>query len=214
LIVMQIDCKFISHKTAKYCCLNYHYAKTIPVGKLVKIGVWENTKFIGCVIFGRGANKSLGSKYKLGQTEVCELVRVALTSHNVNVTKIIKISIAMLKKTNRGIKLIVSFADTEQNHEGVIYKAGNWIYAGMTNSADEYMYKGKRWHGRAFRKSKGSHLNYIDKGLKIVKGSKKHRFLMPLNKITRGLIEEQQIPSADGGASPTSTLQTNIEVAQ
>jgi hypothetical protein len=176
---LKID--WASHEAAKYACLNWHYSKCLPVGKLVKIGAWENDKFIGVVIFGRGANKSLGEPYKLDQTECCELVRIALTDHKTPVSRIMSIAIKLLKNIHKQLKLVISFADSEQNHHGGIYQATNWVYVGKTNSADEYLYKGKRWHGRAFRKSLGSHLNYINKGLEIVQGSQKHRYLMPLN---------------------------------
>ena len=146
-----------SHEAAKYACLNWHYSKCLPVGKLVKIGAWENDKFIGVVIFGRGANKSLGEPYKLDQTECCELVRIALTNHKTPVSRIMSIAIKLLKNIHKQLKLVISFADSEQNHHGGIYQATNWVYVGKTNSADEYLYKGKRWHGRAFRKSFGSH---------------------------------------------------------
>lgn len=176
---LKID--WASHEATKYACLNWHYSKCLPVGKLVKIGAWENDKFIGVVIFGRGANKSLGEPYKLDQTECCELVRIALTDHKTPVSRIMSIAIKLLKNIHKQLKLVISFADSEQNHHGGIYQATNWIYVGKTNSADEYLYKGKRWHGRAFRKSLGSHLNYMNKGLEIVQGSQKHRYLMPLN---------------------------------
>lgn len=176
---LKID--WASHEAAKYACLNWHYSKCLPVGKLVKTGAWENDKFIGVVIFGRGANKSLGEPYKLDQTECCELVRIALTDHKTPVSRIMSIAIKLLKNIHKQLKLVISFADSEQNHHGGIYQATNWIYVGKTNSADEYLYKGKRWHGRAFRKSLGSHLNYMNKGLEIVQGSQKHRYLMPLN---------------------------------
>jgi hypothetical protein len=176
---LKID--WASHDAAKYACLNWHYSKCLPVGKLVKVGVWEDNKFIGVILFGRGANKSLGEPYGLTQVECVELVRIALKKHQTPVSKIISIALKFFRKLNETIKLVISFSDTEQNHHGGIYQAGNWIYAGLTNSADEYFYKGKRWHGRAFRKSHGSHLNFIDKGLQILKGSKKHRYLMPLD---------------------------------
>lgn len=171
-----------THESTKYACENWHYSKCLPVGKLVKIGVWENQKFVGVVIFGRGANKSLGEPYGCDQTQSCELVRIALKEHGNPVSRILSIAIKFLKNSNPKIVLIISFADTEQNHHGGIYQATNWVYTGQTNSADEYIYKGKRWHGRAFRKSYGSHLPFMDKGLKIIKGAKKHRYLMPLDK--------------------------------
>ena len=40
-------------KAARFACMNWHYSKSVPVGKLVKVGVWENKKYIGCVLFGR-----------------------------------------------------------------------------------------------------------------------------------------------------------------
>ena len=191
-VKLKID--WASHESAKYACLNWHYSKCLPVGKLVKIGAWENDKFIGVVIFGRGANKSLGEPYKLDQTECCELVRIALTNHKTPVSRIMSIAIKLLKNIHKQLKLVISFADSEQNHHGGIYQATNWVYVGKTNSADEYLYKGKRWHGRAFRKSFGSHLNYMNKGLKIVQGSQKHRYLMPLDDNMRKQVQQLAKP--------------------
>jgi hypothetical protein len=189
---LKID--WASHEAAKYACLNWHYSKCLPVGKLVKIGAWENDKFIGVVIFGRGANKSLGEPYKLDQTECCELVRIALTNHKTPVSRIMSIAIKLLKNIHKQLKLVISFADAEQNHHGGIYQATNWVYVGKTNSADEYLYKGKRWHGRAFRKSLGSHLNYMNKGLEIIQGSQKHRYLMPLDDNMRKQVQSLAKP--------------------
>jgi hypothetical protein len=170
------------------------------------------------IIFSRGANKSIGTPFGLTQTECCELTRVALNKHDAPVSKIMSIAFKLLKQIS-SMKLIVSFADPEQGHHGGIYQAGNWIYAGMTKGADEYLYKGRRYHGRAFRKQMGSHLNYIDRGLTIVKGSSKHRYLMPLCDSMRPSILELQKPypkrvtkasSGDhlegGGALPTNAL--------
>lgn len=189
---LKID--WATYDATKYACENWHYSKCTPVGKLVKIGAWENGKFIGVVVFGRGANRGLGMPYGLEQDEVCELVRIALRAHETPVSRIMMIAIKFLKRENPGLKLIVSFADAEQGHHGGIYQATNWIYNGMSNSAEEYIWKGKRWHGRAFRKQFGSHLQYLDKGLQVVPGSRKHRYLMPLENAVRLLVEKQRKP--------------------
>tara|TARA_R100001086_G_scaffold45264_1_gene20062 strand:- start:47 stop:727 length:681 start_codon:yes stop_codon:yes gene_type:complete len=209
-----------TYEAAKFACLNWHYSKCLPVGKLVKIGVWEENKFIGVVLFGRGANKSLGQPYGCDQTESCELVRIALRIHKTPVSKIISIALKFLKKSNPKMKLVVSFADIEQNHHGGIYQATNWIYDGKSNTADEYLFKGKRWHGRAFRKTHGSHLKFIDKGLEIVQGSQKYRYLFPLDQKLRDTLIKKALPYPKrlkqdlvstpdkiGGAAPTQTLQ-------
>lgn len=219
---LRID--WATHEAAKYACENWHYSGCLPVGKLVKIGAWEAGKFIGVVIFGRGANKSLGAPYGCNQIESCELVRIALKNHISTVSKIMMIAIKFLKKEMPSMRLIVSFADPEQGHYDGVYQATNWIYDGKTSGADEYLYKGKKWHGRAFRKSMGSHLNYISDGLQIVAGSSKHRYLMPLDNEMRQRImplskpypkrtKEQapENPSGLGGATPTCTLQSLAE---
>lgn len=220
-MVTNLKLDYATREAANYACKNWHYSKCVPVGKMVIIGVWENEKFIGVVIFSRGANKGLMGQFKMQQTDGCELTRVALTSHKTTVTRILSIAIKLLKKICT-LKLLVSFADTEQGHVGSIYQGGGWIYTGKTNAADEYFYKGKRWHGRAFRKSNGSHLKYTDKGLKIIKGSQKHRYIMPLDNITKEKIESLRKPypkrvehevnafdnqSKEGGSIPTDTLQ-------
>lgn len=188
---------YCTHKAAKYAVENWHYSRCMPVGKLIKIGVWEDSEYKGAVVFGRGANKSLLAPYGLKQTEGCELVRIALKQHNTTVTRIVKIAISMIKKDFPPLKLIISFADPERGHKGKIYQAGNWIYAGASQGADEYIYKGKRWHGRAFRKTFGSHKNY---DVEIVKGSKKYRYLMPIDKRLKQAMAVQQ---HSGGVAPT-----------
>ena len=148
---MELKVDWCSHEAAKHACLNWHYSRSIPVGKLVKLGAWENERFIGAIIFSRGANSRIGEPYNLGQTEVCELTRVALRAHKEPVTKILTHAIKMLKQHCQELRLIVSYADLDQGHTGTIYQAGNWLYVGTTlfNSTDgSYIINGKREHGR------------------------------------------------------------------
>lgn len=176
-----------SHAAAKYAVEHWHYSRCMPAGKTVKIGVWENDKFIGCVIFSRGANNTLGAPYELKQTEVCELTRVALNKHKTPVTKIVSIAMRMLRTLNEGLRLVISFADPEHGHIGGIYQAGNWLYFGMTISADEYFVNGKRLHGRSMRSLYGSHIG--KDFIKKVAGSSKHRYLYPLDDAMRAQVQ-------------------------
>lgn len=210
-----------THKAAEYACQNWHYSRCIPKSKLVKLGVWENDKFIGVVIFGVGATSDLVKRYGLKMQEGCELVRVALNTHTTPVTRIVAIALKFLKKSNPGLKLVVSFADPEKGHHGGIYQGGGWIYAGRSQASDEYIYKGKRWQGRSFRNSHKGMEKHPD--VQIVKGSSKYRYLMPLDSDTNALLQKLKMPypkravsvesgtSADqagrGGESPTTALQ-------
>ena len=146
---LKID--WASHEAAKYACENWHYSKCLPVGKLVKVGAWEDGKYIGVVLFGRGANKNLSKPYGLEQDECVELVRIALTKHSTPVSKIMMLAVKFLRKSSPGIKLIVSYADVDSNHHGGIYQATNWVYEGLfgKDSVSAFVIKGKKTHRKS-----------------------------------------------------------------
>ena len=191
---------WVGHDAAKFAVEHWHYSHAMPKSKLAKIGVWEDAQFVGVVIFGVGATAELVKFYGLKSTEGCELVRVALKNHVAPVSRIVAIAVRLLKKTNPGLRLIVSFADPEHGHVGGIYQAGGWVYAGMTRASDEYIVNGKRWHGRALRHKKPDHLTTkqaakaLDPNFQVVKGSSKYRYLYPLDEDMRRQIEPLRKP--------------------
>ena len=195
---LKID--WCSHEAAKYACKNWHYSQSIPVPPLVKVGVWENEKFIGCLIFSRGASSNLLKPYNLKQNEGCELTRVALTEHKTQVSRIMSIAFKFLKKSSPNLKLIVSFADPTYNHHGGIYQATNWIYNGDTAPSAEYWHKGKRLHSRQVSEKgwniqqgqKRKTVKPSDCDIKKTKG--KHRYLMPLDKQTKQKLQSLSKP--------------------
>ncbi len=208
---LKID--WASHEAAKYACENWHYSKCLPVGKLVKIGAWENGKFIGVVLFGRGASPHLGTAYNLKQDKVCELLRIAMTNHISYISKIMALAIKFLKKSNSDLKLIVSFADPNQGHYGGVYQATNWIYTGKSASTTELFINNRWQHMR-----NGYHKMNEQTKKRIVEG--KHRYLMPLDNDMRAKIlplakpypkrakgQDSEYPSELGGSTPTRTLQ-------
>jgi hypothetical protein len=214
----QLKIDWATHAAAKYACENWHYSGCIPKSKLAKFGVWERGQYIGSVIYGVGATSDLVKRYGLKQNEGCELVRIALRSHDAPVSKIIAVSLGILRKAFPNLRLVVSFADPAQGHHGGVYQASNWIFAGNTQASDEYIYKGKRWQGRSFRNSHKGMERHPD--VQIVKGSSKHRYLMPLDAAMRAQIaplakpypkrakdQAASYPDALGGETPTRALQ-------
>lgn len=177
-----------THAAAKHACERWHYAASMPVPPLVKIGVWENAEFVGVVVFSRGASSNLMKPYGLGQDEGCELTRVALKGHETPVSRILSIAIKFLKRHSPRLRLIVSFSDPHQGHHGGIYQAGNWIYTGQTSPGIEYWRRGKRLHPRQVSRRGWN----IQQGKKrktfkpedctVVKTPGKHRYVMPLDK--------------------------------
>lgn len=186
-------------KAARHAIMKWHYSKTVPAGKLVKFGVWENGRFIGAVIFGRGATPHLGQPYGLQQTELCELVRVALDKHEAPVSQIVAESIRQLRATNPGLRLIVSFADPDEGHHGGIYQAGNWIYNGTSPSARFFRIKGKKTHPRSVGAMGGiQSIEWVranlDPKAEIILTAPKLRYLYPLDKQMRRQISRLALP--------------------
>lgn len=165
-----------THEAAKYACVNWHYSGCLPAGKLVKVGAWESGKFIGVVLFGRGANHNMVKGYGLTQDQGCELVRIALTKHVTPVSRISALAIKFLKTQSPDLRLIVSYADPEQNHHGGIYQAGNWLYRGLSAPALKVWYKGKWAHKKTVDDA-----GIDQRGLAKKKVAGKHTYLMPLD---------------------------------
>ena len=199
----------------------------MPAGKLVKVGAWESGKFIGVVLFGRGANNRMASAYQLGQDQACELVRIALTVHVSPVSRIAAQAIRFLKRQSQGLRLIVSYADPKQGHHGGIYQAGNWTYQGRSKAQRELLINGLFTHKRSAHAKYGT---ASPEKIAAISGKKvewapvewKHVYLMPLDDEMRKQIEPLRKPypkrvrsvdsdttdsqSVEGGANPTRTL--------
>lgn len=211
-----------SFKAIRFSCMNYHYSKTVPTGKLVGIGVWEDDKFIGCVVFGRGVGNAQIERYGVPVTSGAELVRIALKEHQTPVTRIVSIAIKELKKQCPGIRLLVSYADSRQGHLGIIYQAGNWIFTGRAKTTPDYLYKDKYYHVRSMnRMIKNGKMNraFVN-SLPQRSGGERLRYLYPLDDDMRQLVEGLRQPflknlrdehesnasgsqSEEGGAIPT-----------
>ena len=131
--------------------MNYHYAKSLPVNTFGYSVFNNNNDWCGVVLYGTGANNNLATQYNLNQGNVLELVRMALNGKQESTSKALAISLKLIKNAMPLCKLIISYADKDQNHNGIIYQATNWYYVGtsMINKKDaSYIIDGKRIHGK------------------------------------------------------------------
>lgn len=194
---MSLRLDYCDHKAATYAVMNWHYSKRMPIGKMVRVGVWEHQQFIGCVLFARGNSPTLGNSYGLDQTEVCELVRVALQKHEAPVSRILSVAIKLLREVSPGTKLIVSFADPEQGHVGSIYQASGWTYTGKSNPTPLYFHEGRWKHrrevtGGAF--GKAPKLADRGKSLPCRVSPPKYRYLYPLTEELKDRVTKLSKP--------------------
>ena len=208
---MSLRLDWCSYDAAKYSVERWHYSKCMPIGKVVKIGVWEDAKFIGCIMYSTGASAQLHKAFGVSRFEIAELVRVALNSHKAPVSKILSISIKLLKKTAPNLKLLVSFADPEHKHYGGIYQASNWVYVGESTPGVYFkLPDGTITHNRNLMGPKGfggsstkeiqqRYTDWRNKALKEGKITKittlpKHKYLYPLTDDMRSRIEPLRKP--------------------
>lgn len=182
-------------QAARFAVKRWHYSQAMPSGKLVKVGAWEDGRFIGCVLFGRGAASEIGSPYGLEQTAICELVRVALDTHATPTSRIVALALRMLKKQSPGVRMIVSFADTTQGHHGGIYQAGNWTFVG-TQEYHAYRVLGEVIHPKTLHAKYGSGgqsipwlREHVDPHAERIANGEKHKYLMPLDDEMRARVQ-------------------------
>jgi len=116
--------------------LNKHYAKRIPSISYA-FGLLKDRELLGVCTFGKPASNGLciglgGEEHK---DKVLELNRLCV---NEDIEKN-SLSYFVSKTLNILPKplIIVSFADTGQNHNGYIYQATNWHYTGLS---DKHIY--------------------------------------------------------------------------
>lgn len=191
--ILKID--WCTHEAAKYAVEHWHYSKRMPMPPLVRIGAWEDGKYIGCVLFARGANMNIGAPYKLATTEVAELVRIALTKHATPVSRVMRIAVKFLRDNSPGLRLLVSYADPSEGHHGGVYQACSWVYEGPCGESTLFLHEGRWKHQREVtadsfgRNTPGSAKVANWQSLPRKKTPGKHKYLLPLDKTMRAQIE-------------------------
>lgn len=204
---MSVDLRvdWCSYQAAKYAVEHWHYSRTMPSGKIAKFGVWENGQYIGCVLFSLGTNKAINDNYRLSGMQACELTRVALKKHETPVSSIVSICVKMLKSQSLGLRLIVSYADPLHGHNGAIYQAMNWLYAGNENrDSRNRSYRNAKsnrvitWRSMAALLVRSPFSCNVEGAVKLgwepLELINKHKYLYPLDRAMRKQIEPLRKP--------------------
>jgi hypothetical protein len=131
------DLHFLTGQVAESEALvmRYHYSKRVP-GSVLMIGsLHEQGGLFGDQ--GPAAAAAFFSSPPTRWTEsVIELTRLVRRDDvKVPLSRLIAFCCKELKK--RGFDLIVSFADRTQGHEGYVYRACSWNYAGCNERAND-----------------------------------------------------------------------------
>ena len=137
----------ITREEAKDYILNIHYAKRFPSVSYY-FGLFRGKELVGCVTYGTPPSSALrvGVAGKENKEKVIELNRLVLKDNIKNEASfLIGRSLRLLK----GGLIVVSFADTSQNHIGKVYQAANFKYFGLSAKRTDWKVKGKEHlHGQ------------------------------------------------------------------
>lgn len=187
----------------RYSCLNFHYAKRAPAAMQAYSVFSDSGEFCGTVCYRTGASPQIGKPYGLVQGEVCELVRVALNGKqgHGHTSEAVGKSIRLLHKDKPLLRLIVSYADRDQEHVGKIYQATNWLYVGEVTGGVpmQVLLHGKPVHNVSVRKKYGTFnlewiREHLDPKAEYLYAKGKYKYLYPLDKSMRKQLLPLALP--------------------
>ena len=135
-----MEVRKISNKDTYPFLLNIHYAHRIPSISYA-FGLFDGCKLIGVCTYGTPPSANLkkglaGDKYK---DIVIELNRLCLLNNRkYEASILVSKSLRMLPHP----KIVISYADTGQNHLGVVYQACSLLYCGLSAKRSDLVIKG------------------------------------------------------------------------
>jgi hypothetical protein len=159
--------------------LEIHYARRVP-SVTYAYGLFENNALVGVVTYGTPASSTLcrgvcGDEW---QRDVIELNRLVLRNNKPNeASRLIGGSFRLLPKP----KIVVSFADTAQDHLGIVYQATNFLYTGLSARFRDPKVRGLEHQHHATYARGMNHAQLIEKfgieNVYYVERSRKHRYI-------------------------------------
>jgi hypothetical protein len=167
-------------KCIKNLIIDKHYTHSIT-GIAIKhcFKISRNGEIIGGMIYGNMAIANVWKKYAHNIDDIVELRRMVCIDDTLKNTESYFIGKTLRwLKNNTNYKLVISYADSEYNHTGIIYKASNFKLYGKTKYNCHYQFRnGEKRHSRL------KMINRIKLGeFEIIKTKPKYIYLYFLDK--------------------------------
>lgn len=191
-----------SNAEIKPFVIQHHYSRRYPSGTDYAFKIEEKGRLVGACTFGTGSGNKYGvvalkaipepSNYR----ELTRLVLLDEVPKNTE-SRFVGWCLRWLA-VNTELVAVVSFADPEEGHAGIIYRAGNWILIGkpVAHCAKLYV-EGKEVHPRTanarYGTSKLSELRAL--GFQVENRPRifKYKYAYPIQPWLRPLLEENRI---------------------
>lgn len=137
--------KSIEKTNCKEWLLKKHYAKRMAPIECC-FGLFDSENILqGVCTFGTPASNPLRNLWQ-NEFKLMELNRLVVNEGLIRnvLSYFVGNSLKLIPKPT----VIVSYADTEQNHHGYIYQATNWFYTGLSAKRTDWKIKGfEKMHG-------------------------------------------------------------------
>ena len=146
-IVEPVDRKVIQSFIHKW-----HYSHdTNGIQQRQCFALYDDNKIIGAIIYAIPSMPNTAKKYNPDNPDRCwELRRLCCIDDTPTNTESYFIGQTLRWiRQNTDTEVIVSYADLEQGHEGIIYKASNFYYLGQSGGGQVLMVDGKKYHARS-----------------------------------------------------------------
>lgn len=171
---------YVVSATKRQCepfILNKHYARRKCIF-WAGFALVENGMIEGVAVFGQPSPPIQRHAFRDRDFRLYELSRVVVQTKTPNAASyLIGNALKMLEPKPCAV---VSYADTEYGHSGIIYQATNWIYTGSTISHDKaYIVNGEKLHPTTVRDRYGitSPVKWArENGIEMVNPCEKHRY--------------------------------------
>lgn len=143
-----------------------HYSKSINgVKSSACFAVDHGGRLVGAVLFGQ-MSTTAWKRFGERESEVIELRRLVMLDEcpKNSESRVVGYTLRWIKKNYPLVKIVVSYADPNHGHTGVIYRASNFKLHGMSGKDKGFKDSetGKVYHSRALRtKYKGEFKPFV-----------------------------------------------------
>lgn len=146
--VLSVDRKFIE----KFIEENHYSGSINGCISDYCFALFDGDSLIGSAFFGKMAMHNQWKRFSDNADDVIELRRLCCIDNTLRNSESYFIG-HMLRWLNKNtdIKVVVSYADAQYNHTGIIYKASNFEYLGFTKGSKVIDYNGKLYHDKSIR---------------------------------------------------------------
>ena len=170
--------KPIDNSTAQQVVVEHHYLhRKAPCSQA--FGLFDEAdKLRGVVMYGTPSSSALraGIAGKDQATNVVELTRLWIDDSTPKNSESYLIGNS-IKHCDK--EIVVSFADTSQNHLGIVYQATNWIYTGLSAKRTDWSVEGIDKHGHTWadKYTAAEMRELFGERFTLVPRSRKHRYI-------------------------------------